>query len=202
MQYSPADSACHVFGRVSLVSRVESLASAVDMVESRPSKTYASLLTHYSRDCFQPKDTNFKVQRLLLTPPTMFPTPQILSSALSKLSTPFRRSQLGLFHGKTKQYGNNVPHSKHKTRRTWLPNVHTKRLMSDALGRDLKVKLTTRALKSINKVRFVACVFMFCGFSFSLFGSSMVELIITSCGLNPICWVWKGCVSGSWYANG
>ncbi|KAG2095714.1 uncharacterized protein F5147DRAFT_717951 [Suillus discolor] len=81
----------------------------------------------------------------------MFPTPQILSSALSKLSTPFRRSQLGLFHGKTKQYGNNVPHSKHKTRRTWLPNVHTKRLMSDALGRDLKVKLTTRALKSINK---------------------------------------------------
>ncbi|KAG1872916.1 hypothetical protein DFJ58DRAFT_676867 [Suillus subalutaceus] len=81
----------------------------------------------------------------------MFPTPPILASALAKISTPFRRSQLGLFHGKTKQYGNNVPHSKHKTRRTWLPNVHTKRLTSDALGRDVKVKLTTRALKSINK---------------------------------------------------
>jgi large subunit ribosomal protein L28 len=81
----------------------------------------------------------------------MFPTPPILAS-LSKVSTPFRRSQLGLFHGKTKQYGNNVPHSKHKTRRTWLPNVHTKRLTSDALGHDVKVKLTTRALKSINKV--------------------------------------------------
>ncbi|KAG2347251.1 hypothetical protein BDR05DRAFT_906039 [Suillus weaverae] len=80
----------------------------------------------------------------------MFPTPQVLAS-LPKLSTPFRRSQLGLFHGKTKQYGNNVPHSKHKTRRTWLPNVHTKRLSSDALGHDVKVKLTTRALKSINK---------------------------------------------------
>ncbi|KAG1769844.1 hypothetical protein EDD22DRAFT_977429 [Suillus occidentalis] len=80
----------------------------------------------------------------------MFSTPPILAS-LSKISTPFRRSQLGLFHGKTKQYGNNVPHSKHKTRRTWLPNVHTKRLTSDALGHDVKVKLTTRALKSINK---------------------------------------------------
>ncbi|KAJ8597747.1 hypothetical protein M405DRAFT_927947 [Rhizopogon salebrosus TDB-379] len=49
------------------------------------------------------------------------------------------------------RYGNNVPHSKHKTRRTWLPNVQTKRLKSDALGHEVKVKLTTRALKTINK---------------------------------------------------
>ncbi|KAG2133698.1 hypothetical protein DEU56DRAFT_913818 [Suillus clintonianus] len=81
----------------------------------------------------------------------MFPTLPVLASAVAKISTPFRRSQLGLFHGKIKQYGNNVPHSKHKTRRTWLPNVQTKRLKSDALGHDVKVKLTTRALKTINK---------------------------------------------------
>ncbi|KAJ8597750.1 hypothetical protein M405DRAFT_723822, partial [Rhizopogon salebrosus TDB-379] len=60
-------------------------------------------------------------------------------------------SQLGLFHGKIKRYGNNVPHSKHKTRRTWLPNVQIKHLKSDALGHEVKVKLTTRALKTINK---------------------------------------------------
>jgi len=88
----------------------------------------------------------------------MFPSLPVLASAVAKISTPFRRSQLGLFHGKLKQYGNNVPHSKHKTRRTWLPNVQTKRLKSDALAHDVKVKLTTRALKTIKKV----CINGFC----------------------------------------
>jgi len=38
-----------------------------------------------------------------------------------------------------------------KTRRSWLPNIQTKRLFSDALGEKVRVKLTTRALKSIRK---------------------------------------------------
>jgi len=79
----------------------------------------------------------------------MFPS---LSSFAAALSQPFKRSQLGLFHGKTKQYGNNVPFSKKKTRRAWLPNVQSKRLFSDALGETVRVKLTTRALKTIRKV--------------------------------------------------
>ena len=54
-----------------------------------------------------------------------------------------------------KQYGNNVPHSKHKTRRTWLPNVQSKRLTSEAIGETFKLKVTTTAMKSINKVSFV-----------------------------------------------
>ncbi|KAF9648241.1 hypothetical protein BDM02DRAFT_3084105, partial [Thelephora ganbajun] len=70
---------------------------------------------------------------------------------LAALSTPFKRSQLGLFHGKMRQSGNNVPFSKHKTKRTWLPNVQQKRLLSDALGESMKLKLTTRALKTIKK---------------------------------------------------
>ncbi|KAF8073692.1 ribosomal L28 family-domain-containing protein [Lyophyllum atratum] len=77
----------------------------------------------------------------------MFPTIPVFSI----VSQPFKRSQLGLFQGKTKQYGNNVPFSKHKTRRTWLPNVQRKRLFSDTLGEDLRVKLTTRALRTIKK---------------------------------------------------
>ncbi|KAG6878085.1 hypothetical protein C0993_012412 [Termitomyces sp. T159_Od127] len=77
----------------------------------------------------------------------MFPTLPIFSV----VSQPFKRSQLGLFQGKTKQYGNNVPFSKHKTRRTWLPNVQRKRLPSEALGEDVRVKLTTRALRTIKK---------------------------------------------------
>lgn len=83
----------------------------------------------------------------------MLPSIPLLKSAVTAVvSQPFKRAQLGLFQGKTKQYGNNVPFSKHKTRRSWLPNVQSKRLFSDTLGQFVKVKLTTRALKTIKKV--------------------------------------------------
>jgi ribosomal protein L28 len=84
------------------------------------------------------------------TDATMFPSFPSLAAALSQ---PFKRAQLGLFHGKTKQYGNSVPFSKNKTRRSWLPNIQSKRLFSDALGQMVRVKLSTRALKTIRKVR-------------------------------------------------
>ncbi|KAI0752471.1 hypothetical protein C8Q80DRAFT_455616 [Daedaleopsis nitida] len=77
----------------------------------------------------------------------MFPS----SSLWAVVSTPFKRSQLGLFQGKTKLYGNSVPNSKHKTRRTWLPNIHSKRLFSDSLQQFIRVKLTARALKTVKK---------------------------------------------------
>ncbi|KAJ7065195.1 hypothetical protein C8F01DRAFT_1248798 [Mycena amicta] len=64
---------------------------------------------------------------------------------------PFKRAQLGLFQNKTKQYGNNVPFSLHKTRRTWLPNVQRKRFFSDSLQSYIQVKVTTAALKTIKK---------------------------------------------------
>ncbi|TCD63449.1 39S ribosomal protein L24, mitochondrial [Steccherinum ochraceum] len=79
----------------------------------------------------------------------MFPSIPLFNAAV--VSQPFKRAQLGLFQGKTKQYGNNVPFSKHKTRRTWLPNVQSKRLFSDSLQEFVKVKLTTRALKTVKK---------------------------------------------------
>lgn len=82
----------------------------------------------------------------------MFPSIPLFNVA-AVVSQPFKRAQLGLFQGKMKQYGNNVPFSKHKTRRTWLPNVQSKRLFSDALQEFVKVKLTTRALRTIKKVR-------------------------------------------------
>lgn len=82
----------------------------------------------------------------------MLPTIPRLST-LPRISQPFKRAQEGLFHGKTKQAGNNVPHSKHKTRRTWLPNVQSKRLTLEAVGEMVKLKVTTRAMKCIRKVR-------------------------------------------------
>ncbi|KAJ4491172.1 hypothetical protein C8J55DRAFT_421558 [Lentinula edodes] len=81
----------------------------------------------------------------------MFWTFPVASVKAQLVSQPFKRSQLGLFQGKTKQYGNNVPHSKHKTRRTWLPNIQRKRFFSEALNENVRVKVTTRALKTIKK---------------------------------------------------
>ncbi|CCM04484.1 uncharacterized protein FIBRA_06664 [Fibroporia radiculosa] len=78
----------------------------------------------------------------------MFPSTTLLKEIVSM---PFKRSQLGLFHGKTKQYGNNVPFSKKKTRRTWLPNIQNKRFFSDAMQNFVQVKVSTRALKTIKK---------------------------------------------------
>ena len=85
--------------------------------------------------------------------PVAFPMFPSIPRLLEAVSLPFKRSQLGLFHGKTKQYGNNVPFSKKKTRRTWLPNVQRKRVYSETLGDMVRLKLTTRALRSIKKVR-------------------------------------------------
>ncbi|KAL5520768.1 hypothetical protein ACEPAF_2771 [Sanghuangporus sanghuang] len=79
----------------------------------------------------------------------MFPTLPALSKHL--LSKPFKRAQTGLFHGSLIQFGNNVPFSKHKTRRTWLPNIQHKGLFSDLLGRELRLKVTTRSLRTIRK---------------------------------------------------
>ncbi|KAF8556568.1 hypothetical protein OG21DRAFT_1458977 [Imleria badia] len=81
----------------------------------------------------------------------MFPTPPTLSILPAALAQPFKRAALGLFHGKSIQHGNNVPHSLKKTRRTWLPNVHAKTLESPLLGRRVQVKVTARALRTIHK---------------------------------------------------
>lgn len=39
-----------------------------------------------------------------------------------------------------------------KTRRTWLPNVQTKAVWSEALGKTLRLKVTAGALRTIDKV--------------------------------------------------
>ncbi|KZT26014.1 hypothetical protein NEOLEDRAFT_260888 [Neolentinus lepideus HHB14362 ss-1] len=78
----------------------------------------------------------------------MLPSIPLLAAIVSQ---PFKRSQQGLFHGKTRLSGNSIPFSKGKTKRSWLPNVHTKRLFSDALGEKIKLKVTSKALKTVKK---------------------------------------------------
>ncbi|KAF8523763.1 mitochondrial 50S ribosomal protein L28-like protein [Hysterangium stoloniferum] len=80
----------------------------------------------------------------------MFPTRP--SFAALPYSHSFKRAALGLFHGKTKIYGNSVPFSMHKTRRSWLPNSHNKALYSELMGTWIRTTVTARTLRCIDKV--------------------------------------------------
>ncbi|KAF9585604.1 39S ribosomal protein L24, mitochondrial [Lunasporangiospora selenospora] len=74
------------------------------------------------------------------------------TSAIVELArAPFKRAQRGLFGGKHIQFGNNIPFSKTKTRRTWLPNVQTKRLFSETLNDWIKLNMTTSVIRTVDK---------------------------------------------------
>ncbi|MBP5859126.1 50S ribosomal protein L28 [Marivibrio halodurans] len=47
--------------------------------------------------------------------------------------------------------GNNVSHAVNKTRRRFLPNLQTTRLLSEALGEQIRLRLTSGALRTIDK---------------------------------------------------
>ena len=51
--------------------------------------------------------------------------------------------------GKGVLSGNNVSHANNKTRRRYLPNLQDASLLSDALGTHVSVRVSTRALRTI-----------------------------------------------------
>jgi len=51
--------------------------------------------------------------------------------------------------GKGVQTGNNVSHANNRSRRRFLPNLQQTSLMSDALGKMVRLRLTTHAIRSI-----------------------------------------------------
>ena len=53
--------------------------------------------------------------------------------------------------GKGVLSGNNVSHAMNHTRRRFLPNLHVVRLQSDILGESIKMRLSTRAVRTIDK---------------------------------------------------
>jgi large subunit ribosomal protein L28 len=54
--------------------------------------------------------------------------------------------------GKGRQIGHNVSHANNKTKRTFLPNLQNVTLMSDALGRSVRLKVSTHGLRSVEHV--------------------------------------------------
>ena len=45
--------------------------------------------------------------------------------------------------------GNNVSHANNKSRRRFLPNLHPVRLISDKLGRSVRLRITAHALRTV-----------------------------------------------------
>jgi len=63
-----------------------------------------------------------------------------------------KRAKKGLFAGKTTHFGNRVSEDGgNKSRRTWKPNAHRKRLYSETLDEMIPLNVTTNALRWIDK---------------------------------------------------
>ena len=53
--------------------------------------------------------------------------------------------------GKGVLTGNNVSHANNRTRRRFLPNLQTSSLLSDALGLAVTMRLSTRAIRTVER---------------------------------------------------
>jgi len=51
--------------------------------------------------------------------------------------------------GKRPSVGNNVSHANNKTKRRFMPNLQTTRLLSDALGQQIRLRLSVNAIRTI-----------------------------------------------------
>ncbi len=53
--------------------------------------------------------------------------------------------------GKGVLSGNNVSHANNKTRRRFLPNLQETSMLSDTLGSNVKMRLSTRGIRTVEK---------------------------------------------------
>ena len=53
---------------------------------------------------------------------------------------------------KGRMVGNNVSHANNKTKRLFLPNLQNVTLMSDILGRSVRLRVSTNGLRSVEHV--------------------------------------------------
>ena len=54
--------------------------------------------------------------------------------------------------GKGRQVGHNVSHANNKTKRTFLPNLQNVTLISESLGRSVRLRVSTNGLRSVEHV--------------------------------------------------
>ena len=54
--------------------------------------------------------------------------------------------------GKRTRSGNNVSHANNKTRRKFIPNLHTHRIWVESQNRYVKLRLSKKGLRTIDKL--------------------------------------------------
>jgi large subunit ribosomal protein L28 len=54
--------------------------------------------------------------------------------------------------GKRRNVANNVSHAHNKTKKTQRPNIQRKRIFLPEEGRHIKLRLSTRAIRTINRI--------------------------------------------------
>ena len=60
--------------------------------------------------------------------------------------------------GKAPATGNNVSHANNKTRRRWLPNLHTHRFWLEAEKRFVSLRVSSKGMRTIDKLGIEAVV--------------------------------------------
>ncbi len=61
-------------------------------------------------------------------------------------------SRVCMVTGKSPQVGNNVSHAKNRTKRRFNPNLHTHRFWVESEKRFVKLRLTSKGMRIIDKV--------------------------------------------------
>ena len=61
-------------------------------------------------------------------------------------------SRVCMVTGKSPQVGNNVSHAKNRTRRRFVPNLHSHRFWVESEKRFVKLRLTSKGMRIIDKV--------------------------------------------------
>ncbi len=79
-------------------------------------------------------------------------------SSFSLVFLTTRMSKVCQITGKTVQYGNNVSHANNKTRRRFLPNLQKKRVWVPEEGKFVTLKISTRAMRTLDKKGYTAVV--------------------------------------------
>jgi large subunit ribosomal protein L28 len=81
-----------------------------------------------------------------------YPRPVPGEAQASPFQEEIEMSRICELTGKGRLVGNNVSHANNKTKRTFLPNLQNVTLISDALGRSVKLRVSTNGLRSVEHV--------------------------------------------------
>lgn len=95
----------------------------------------------------------------LLTKPKVNPLKLLPKSAPQPPPYPYglalfyKQANTGLYGGQSIQFGNNISErTETKTRRRWHPNIKRKQMFSRALGHKIRIKVSSRVMRTIDKV--------------------------------------------------